>query len=456
MNGNRTLKIIPGDKVYDIIRKQRLDRSPGRAPGAPGINALVLGGGGREYAIAWRLARCDSVSTIDVMPGNAGMSFFSRLVDIPPTDAHRVQQHIAASHIDLAIVGPDELVAAGVGDALRRSSIAVVGPSKDAGRIEWSKAFAKELMDEAGVPTASWRSYGDAKAAAAALEFGEGPVVVKADGLAAGKGVVVARDRTQAVEALASSSISSGRVILEEVLEGEEASLQALVDGETVVALPPARDHKRVGDGDTGPNTGGMGAYSPTGVLPDDEAQDAADLLITPVARALVRRGLPYRGVIYAGLMRTAQGWRVIEYNARFGDPEAQVTLPRLGGDFARLLLALGEGRLAQYVAEHPLRFGQRAYVSVALCSEGYPGRVETGHPIEGLESLPEGVWAFHAATKRVGPRFVTAGGRVIHLVGGGDTVAEARARTYAAAEKIGWPGRFYRSDIAAREVVVA
>lgn len=450
------MKIIPGDKVFDIIRKQRLERSPGRAPGAPGINALVLGGGGREYAIAWRLARCDSVSTIDVMPGNAGMSFFSRLVEIPPTDAHRVQQHIAASHIDLAIVGPDELVAAGVGDALRRSSIAVVGPSKEAGRIEWSKAFAKELMDEAGVPTASWQRYEDGPAAAAALEGRDGPVVVKADGLAAGKGVVVARDRAAALEAVASAAIGSGPVVLEEVLEGEEVSLQALVDGETVVALPPARDHKRVGDGDVGPNTGGMGAYSPTGVLPDDEAQDAANDLIAPVARALVKRDLPYRGVIYAGLIRTPAGWRVLEYNARFGDPEAQVTLPRIGGDFARLMLALGEGRLATYVAEHPVRFGQRAYVSVALCSEGYPGRVETGHPIEGLDQLPEGVWAFHAATKRAGARLVTSGGRVIHLVGGGDTVAEARARAYAAAEKIGWPGRFYRSDIAVGEVAVA
>jgi phosphoribosylamine--glycine ligase len=199
-----------------------------------------------------------------------------------------------------------------------------------------------------------------------------------------------------------------------------------------------------------------MGAYSPTGILPDDEAQDAANELIAPVARALVKRDLRYRGVIYAGLIRTPSGWRVLEYNARFGDPEAQVTLPRIGGDFARLMLALGEGRLAQYVAEHPVRFGQRAYVSVALCSEGYPGRVETGHPIEGLESLPEGVWAFHSATKRVGSRLVTSGGRVIHLVGGGDNVAEARARAYAAAEKIGWPGRFYRSDIAAGEVAVA
>jgi phosphoribosylamine--glycine ligase len=450
------MKILPKDKVFDVIRKQRLERSPGRSPGAPGINALVLGGGGREYAIAWRLARCDSVSTIDVMPGNAGLALFTRLVDIPPTDTHRLQQHIAASRIDLAIVGPDELIAAGLGDTLRRTGIAVVGPSKEAGRVEWSKSFAKELMDEAGVPTARWTAHPDAASAAKALEGRDGPVVVKADGLAAGKGVVVARDREQAVEALATTAIGSGPVVLEDVLEGEEASLQTLVDGETVVALPPARDHKRVGDGDTGPNTGGMGAYSPTELLPDHEAQALADELVAPVARALASRGLPYRGVVYAGLMRTSEGWKVLEYNARFGDPEAQVTLPRLGGDFARLMVALGEGRLAEYVRERPVRFGQRAYVSVALCSAGYPGRVEGGQPIEGLDELPEGVWAFHAATTRAGTRFMTAGGRVIHVVAGGDTVADARRLAYLAAERITWKGRFYRSDIAAQEVPVA
>jgi len=447
------LRILPEDKVYDTIRKQRQQRSPGRSPGAPGINALVLGGGGREYAIAWRLARCDSVATIDVMPGNAGMAIFTRLIDIPPTDTQAVQQHIAASHIDLAIVGPDELIEAGLGDTLRRASIAVVGPSRAAGRIEWSKSFAKELMDEAGVPTAPWRAFPDGASAAVALA--DGPVVVKADGLAAGKGVVVARDREAARVALATGSIGSGPVVLEDVLEGEEASLQTLVDGETVVALPPARDHKRVGEGDTGPNTGGMGAYSPTELLPDEQAQDLANELVAPVAQALVRRGIPYRGVIYAGLIRTRDGWKVLEYNARFGDPEAQVTLPRLGGDFARLMVALGEGRLAEHARDHPLRFGQRAYVSVALCSEGYPGKTEGGQPIDGLEDLPDGVWAFHAATRRAGARFLTAGGRVIHVVAGGDSVAEARRLANLGAERIRWKGRFYRSDIAAEEVAV-
>lgn len=416
----------------------------------------MLGGGGREYAIAWALARAKSVATIDVAPGNDGMALFARLVDVPPADVARLEQHVAAARIDLAIVGPDDLVAAGIGDALRRTGIASVGPSREAGRIEWSKAFAKEVMDEAGVPTASWRSYPDVAAAAAALDERDGPVVVKADGLAAGKGVVVARDQDEARAALLSAVIAKGAVVLEEVLEGEEASLHALVDGETVVALPGARDHKRVGDGDTGPNTGGMGCYSPTRILPDDEAQDAASALIAPVARVLAKRGTPYRGVIYAGLIRTRDGWKVLEYNARFGDPEAEVLLPRLEGDFAQLMLALGEGRLAQHVSESPVRWSGRAYVSVALCAEGYPGKVESGAPIGGLEDLPQGAWAFHAATKRSGTQFVANGGRVIHIVAGGDDVAEARRLAYEAAGRVSWQGRFYRSDIAAREVEVA
>ncbi|MDE3102470.1 MAG: phosphoribosylamine--glycine ligase [Chloroflexota bacterium] len=444
----------PRDRTLETIRKQRAERSASR-PGARGIHALVLGSGGREYAIAWSLARADSVGTIDVMPGNAGMSVFARLVDIPPTDLARVEQHLAAAGIDLGIVGPDDLIAAGLGDVLRRSGVAVVGPSREAGKIEWSKSFAKELMDEAGVPTASWKSYPDAAAAAEALARRDGPVVVKADGLAAGKGVVVARGRQEALDALAAPQVRAGAVVLEEVLEGEEASLQALVDGETVVALPPARDHKRFGEGDTGPNTGGMGACSPTRVLPDDEAQDVANALITPVAKRLVARGIPYRGVIYAGLMRTPGGWNVVEYNARFGDPEAQVTLPRLEGDVGTLLLALGEGRLAAYVAAAPLRFSPRAYVSVALCAAGYPGRPQTGDEITGLGDLPEGAWAFHAATDQAGGRFVTAGGRVVHVVAGGSTVAEARDLAYRAAGKVRWKGITYRSDIARREVEV-
>ena len=439
-----------GARIRKIIAEQRAQRSPGRSRSGPGLNTLVLGGGGREYAIAWRLARCDSVATVDAIPGTPAMSLFARTVDIQLDRTDRIEQHIAASHIDLVIVGPDEPIAAGIGDALRRTGVTVVCPSRAAAKIEWSKSFAKEAMAEAGIPTASFRVFPDARTARLGLR--DGPVVVKADGLAAGKGVIVARDRADAEAALASSAVSGGTVVLEEVLTGEEASLLALVDGETVVALPPARDHKRAHDGDTGPNTGGMGACSPTSALPDEEAQPLADRLIAPIARLLAQRGTPYRGVLYAGLMKTADGWKVLEYNARFGDPEAQVILPRVGGDFATLMQALGDGRLAAYVHTHPVRFSQRAYVSIALCAEGYPGRPRVGDPIT-IGDLPDDVWTFHAASKRAPDgSFVTAGGRVIHVVAQGDTPAHARERAYRGVERITWPGRFYRSDIAASE----
>ena len=239
---------------------------------------------------------------------------------------------------------------------------------------------------------------------------------------------------------LATPPTNSGRVVFEEVLEGEEASLQALVDGETVVALPPARDHKRVGDGDIGPNTGGMGASSPTTVLPDDDAQRVADELITPIARALAARGTPYRGVIFAGLIRTTSGFKVLEYNARFGDPEAQVTLPRIGGDFAKLMVALGEGRLKEYVAQNPLRLGVEQYASLHV-----------------FDALPDGVYGFHGATASTPTGgFITTGGRVMHIVAGGSNIAEARDRAYQGAERVTFTGKFYRSDIAGSGVAVA
>jgi phosphoribosylamine--glycine ligase len=339
-----------------------------------------------------------------------------------------------------------------------------VGPSREAAKIEWSKRFAKELMREAGVPTARWEAFPDPESARTALgraERGalgrwESPLVVKADGLAAGKGVTICRTLEEARVALGTPPTNSGAVLFEELLEGEEASLQALVDGDTVVALPPARDHKRVGENDTGPNTGGMGAASPTAVLPDADAQPVADALIAPIARALAARGTPYRGVIFAGLMRTRDGFRVLEYNARFGDPEAEVTLPRVGGDFANLMVALGEGRLAAYVRENPVRFSQRAFVDVVLCAQGYPGVPRTGDRIEGLDRLPEGVYAFHGATRALPDgEFATNGGRVLHVVASGATLSEARDRAYAGAERVQFEGKFYRSDIAQGEVAV-
>jgi phosphoribosylamine---glycine ligase len=446
-----------GARIRRIIREQRAGLTEVRSMTAIGTNCLVLGGGGREYAIAWRLARSDSVHSIDVVPGNPGVGLFARTLDFAPNDAARLQQHMAAAHIDLAIVGPDELVAEGIGDVLRRGGIAVVGPTRDASKIEWSKTFAKELMQEAGVPTAKWESFADADAARAGLERWAGPFVVKADGLAAGKGVTVCAGADEARQVVGTPPWNSGRIVFEELLVGEEASLQALVDGETVVALPPARDHKRVGENDTGPNTGGMGAASPTTVLPDDDAQRVAEETIAPIARALARRGTPYRGVIFAGLMRTRTGYKVLEYNARFGDPEAEVTLPRVGGDFAKLMLALGEGKLAEYVKDHPMRFSQRAYVDVVLCAEGYPAAPKMGMRIGGLERLPEGVFAFHGATRRLADGgFAVGGGRVLHIVASGATVEEARGHAYEGAERVTFEGKFYRSDIAAGEVAIA
>ena len=446
-----------GARTRRIINEQRASRSPGRSPGAPGYNCLVLGGGGREYAIAWRLARSDSVATIDVVPGNAGVALFTRVLDFPVRDAARLQQHLAASHIDLAIVGPDELIAEGVGDALRRGGIAVVGASREASKIEWSKTFAKKLMKVTGVPTARWEDFANADEARAAVDRWALPFVVKADGLAAGKGVTVCRTAEEARVAIGTPPTSGGAIVFEELLEGDEASLQALVDGETVVALPPARDHKRLGVGDTGPNTGGMGAVSPTRVLPDEDAQRVADETIAPVARALAAHGTPFRGVIFAGLMRTRDGYKVLEYNARFGDPEAEVTLPRIGGDFAKLMVALGEGRLAEYVREHPVRFCQRAFVDVVLCAEGYPAVPRVGAAISGLDQLPDGVYGFHGATRSTpSGGFVTAGGRVLHIVAGGATIAEARERAYVGAERVTFEGKFYRSDIALGEVALS
>jgi phosphoribosylamine--glycine ligase len=446
-----------GARIRRIIREQRAGLTEARSATLVGTSILVLGGGGREYAIAWRLARSDSVHSIDVVPGNPGVGLFARTLDFSPRDAARLHQHLAAAHIDLAIVGPDELVAEGIGDVLRRGGIAVVAPTREASKIEWSKTFAKELMRDAGVPTARWESFADADAARAALDRWPGPFVVKADGLAAGKGVAVCAGADEARQIVGTPPWNGGAIVFEELLVGDEASLQALVDGEAVVALPPARDHKRVGDNDTGPNTGGMGAVSPTSVLPDEDAQRVADEVIAPIARALVARGTPYRGVLFAGLMRTRGGYKVLEYNARFGDPEAEVTLPRVGGDFAKLMLALGEGKLADYIRDHPMRFSQRAYVDVVLCAEGYPGVPKMGARIDGLDRLPEGVFAFHGATRRTADGgFAVAGGRVLHIVASGATVAEAREHAYEGAERVTFEGKFYRSDIAAGEVAIA
>ncbi len=405
---------------------------------------MVVGSGGREHALAWRLLLDRQVGSIDVLPGNGGTGLMARNIEnVPANDSHRVAEHAIHARIDLAIVGPDEAVALGVGDALRRAGIPTVAPSRDASKIEWSKSHGKELMDRAGVPTAAWEAFDEFAAFEKYVKGAQRPVVVKVDGLAAGKGVTVAED-TPAALAAGHAALVDGkfgeagkRVVVEEVVHGREASLFALVDGETVVALPAARDYKRVGDGDTGANTGGMGAYSPASHLADDLVYQHALWLMAPVAKLLAESGTPYRGVLYAGLMLTDDGPYVLEFNARFGDPEAEVILPRLGGDFSALMLALAEGRLAEHVARNPTPFLPDAAVSVAVAARDYPATATTGETIEGALAVPEGVLVFHSGTRRAGESLVTSGGRVLHVVGRGATVADARAAAYAGVERV-------------------
>jgi phosphoribosylamine--glycine ligase len=444
------------DKVHDIIKEQRAQRTPGRQA-SPGMHCLVVGSGGREHAIVWRLLLDRQVGAIDAVPGNAGTAVIARNVDsLRADDAHRIALHAVNTRIDLAVVGPDEGIAAGVADELRRAGVPTVGASREAGRIEWSKSFAKELMERAGVPTARWWTFDDLGAFAQFAADLDRPVAVKADGLAAGKGVVLAENREETVAA-ARAALEEGRfgaagkrIVVEELLEGEEVSLQALVDGETVIALPTSRDYKRAGDGDSGPNTGGMGAYSPSSRVADAEAQALADRFIAPIARALAQGGTPFRGILYAGLLFTADGPYALEYNARFGDPEAEVVLPRLGGDFSALMLALAEGRLAEHCAAQPLEIRPQAAVDVVVSAVGYPGTAIVGETIQGLLDIPAGTLVFHSGTRRLNDSFVTSGGRVLHVVGRGETLASAREAAYAGVERIRFPSAFHRRDIAA------
>jgi phosphoribosylamine--glycine ligase len=454
------MTLLLKDKVHDLIREQRAQRSPG-PQNAPGLRCLVVGSGGREHAIAWRLLRDRTVGSVDMLPGNGGTALIARNVEnIPANDPHRVAEHAVHARIDLAIVGPDEAVAAGVGEAVRRVGVPVVAPSRAASRIEWSKSFAKELMEREGVPTAPWWTFDDFDDFTAFVADSDRNLVVKVDGLAAGKGVTLATGRDEALLAARAALVerkfgeAGARIVVEEYLEGDEVSLQALVDAEVVVALPAARDYKRVADGGRGSNTGGMGAYSPSAYAADAETQALADRLIAPVARALARAGTPYRGVLYAGLMRSDDEWYVLEYNARFGDPEAEVVLPRIGGDFSALMLALAEGRVGGWVAAHPIDVSQDSYVDVVIASRDYPAQPVTGEKIDGLLDLPEGTLCFHGATRQHHDgTVVTNGGRVLHAVAGAPSLPEARSRAYAAVERIRFPSAFHRGDIALEAV---
>ncbi|GAA2292017.1 phosphoribosylamine--glycine ligase [Nonomuraea roseoviolacea subsp. roseoviolacea] len=405
------------------------------------MRVLVIGSGGREHALCRSLKLDPQVTELHCAPGNPGIEEVATLHAVTPTDPGQVAGLATRIGADLVVVGPEAPLVAGVGDAVRAAGIPCFGPSREAAMIEGSKSFAKDVMAAAGVPTARARTCVTPEEAAAALDEFGAPYVVKDDGLAAGKGVVVTNDRDRALE----HARSCERVVVEEFLDGPEVSLFALCDGGTAVALQPAQDFKRAYDGDQGPNTGGMGAYTPLPWAPDGLTEQVMREVVHPTIGELARRGLPYQGVLYVGLALTAKGPKVVEFNARFGDPEAQVLLDRLETPLGGLLLACATGALA----EHPApAFHDGSAVTVVVAAEGYPVAPTKGDPIEGLEPT-DGAYVIHAGTRRVDGEVVSDGGRVLSVVGTGPDQGTARRNAYDLVARIRLRGSFYRSDIA-------
>ena len=413
------------------------------------MNILLLGSGGREDALAWRLRQSPSCDALIAAPGNPGIARWAECVALDPCDVGAVVALAKERAIDLVVVGPEAPLVAGVADACREAGIAVFGPSAGAAQLEGSKGFTKDLCARHNIPTAAYVRTDRMDEALAALDRFSIPVVVKADGLAAGKGVTVAMTRDEAEGAIRAAG--DGPLVIEEFLEGEEASLFALVDGDRAVVLASAQDHKRVGEGDTGPNTGGMGAYSPAPVLtPELEARAMAEI-VEPTARAMAANGMPFSGVLFAGLMLTADGPKLIEYNVRFGDPECEAIMPRVEGDFAALLMAVATG--APFDAPE---LSPQSTMTVIVAAEGYPGTPKKGGAIDGIEAAERehGVTVFHAGTSRDEAGALTSiGGRVLAVTAIADTFANARARAYRGVDAIAFADGFHRRDIGWREL---
>ena len=417
------------------------------------MKILIVGSGAREHALAWKCMQSVLTDRVFCTPGNGGTGGMAKNIRIPADDVANLVKFAKSEKIGLVVLGPESAVAAGVGDALRQEGIPVFGPGRDAGRIESSKSFAKELMRRAGIPTADFGVFAETGPARDWARARSGRVVVKADGLALGKGVIVCGSVDEAERAIDAMLVehafgrAGATVVVEERLEGPEVSLMAVTDGKRVIPLAAARDFKRAHDGDSGPNTGGMGAYSPLADVSTELVTEAVEKVLQPVVRQLAADGAEYRGVLYAGLMLTAQGIRVLEFNARFGDPEAQVVLPRLKSDAVRLLLEAARGDLAP-VGE--LDWDPRPCVGIVVASAGYPDAYETGFPIDGLATIPPGVLVFHAGTRYVpGQGLVTSGGRVLTLVALGNTVGEAREAVLETIGRVRFNGAFHRRDIA-------
>ncbi|OBZ07532.1 phosphoribosylamine--glycine ligase [Bacillus sp. FJAT-27264] len=421
------------------------------------MDILVVGGGGREHAIIWSLSKSPRAGKIYCAPGNAGIAQLAECVPIGVFEFDRLTAFAKEREVGLVVIGPDDPLAGGIVDAFEAEGIPVFGPRRNAAEIEGSKTFMKDLLHKYNIPTAAYEKFDDYEAAAAYLQEQPLPIVIKADGLAAGKGVTVAYSREEADKALADIMVSKvfgeagAQVVIEEFLAGQEMSILAFVDGETVRPMAAAQDHKPVFDGDKGPNTGGMGTYSPLPHIDEAIIREAVETIIEPTAKAMVAEGRPFSGVLFAGLMISPDGKpKTIEFNARFGDPETQVVLPRLKSDLLEIFLAVVEGRLADIEIE----WSEEAAVCVVLASGGYPGSYPKGEPISGLEEDGEGL-VFHAGTARgEDGSWLTNGGRVLGVVGLGADIREAREAAYARAERIVFPGKQSRSDIAMKALV--
>ena len=419
------------------------------------MRLLIVGSGAREHALAWNLGKSHRVSEICVAPGNAGTDAIARNLDLSIIDIEGLARKAQQEHIDLTVVGPEVPLAEGIVDVFRSRDMPIFGPTQSAACVESSKVFAKELMIKKGIPCPSSAVFSSHEKAKEYLELQPMPVVVKADGLAAGKGVVVARSTKEAAKAIddlmkARIFGSSGeRVIIEEFLTGREVSLLVFVDGKTIVPLVPACDYKRVYDDDYGPNTGGMGSYSPPQFFDDALTQEVTHTILEPMVEALAEQGVPYVGVLYVGLMVTPEGPKVLEFNARFGDPETQAILPRLKTDLLEALLATVEGRLDHCQIE----WSDESCVGVVMASAGYPGSYSRGYPITGLDKLDPDILVFHAGTRVQDGRTLTDGGRVLTVTALGRTMAEAREKVYSNISRIHFRGSQYRTDIALAEV---
>ena len=415
------------------------------------MNVLLIGSGGREHALAWAISASPLLTKLYCAPGNAGIAALAECPGLDIGDHAAIVRFCGEKRISLVVVGPEAPLVAGLADDLAAARIKVFGPSKAAARLEGSKGFTKDLCSEFAIPTAAYRRFAERAAALAYVEAHPLPVVIKVDGLAAGKGVTVAETREAARTAVEDCFDGGAEVVIEECLVGEEASFFALVDGTHALPLATAQDHKRAFDGDSGPNTGGMGAYSPAAVMTPQLIDRTMDAIIRPTVAGMAKRGTPFKGVLFAGLMITQEGPKLIEYNVRFGDPECQALMLRLKSDLLSALLATVDGVLKTF----DLRWHEDAALTVVMASRGYPGAYPQGTEIRGLEQAEavQGVEVFHAGTAREGARLIATGGRVLGVTARAKTVSEAHRRAYASVAKIDWPAGFYRTDIGWREM---